>query len=91
MGYSIQYEAPKTAMQKYVQPRKKPVMLIVFLVILVACSLIPQAGHWLQQLVFPGSSEQTLAILEQSVADIRAGESVKEAIYTFCREIIANG
>lgn len=91
MSYKILYDG-KTPVANVYRPRSNAVAIIcIVLTGLVAAKLFyPDFDHVLQQMIFPGSGEDTLMLLEQTIADIRGGEAIGHALHTFCSEVIAN-
>ena len=81
MGYSIQY-SPQTNRKFPVKTKKNSATWLLTGVAVLALLL----GGW--RLLLPGDPETTRAALSHLVDDVRAGESVGDAVTAFCREII---
>lgn len=89
MGYQIRYDSVGKLPQK--RRRSRTGWLAGFLVIaLLACAItVKTVGlKWVQEVLLPGDPAVTAAALEQMAEDLRAGDSLGEAITAFCEEIM---
>ena len=92
MGYRIQYDPEKNKMF----PIKRNAAARRWLAGVAAASILLfgviewRQGTFLKHLLLPGDPGVTEAALSAMVEDIRAGESVGDALTTFCLEILAN-
>lgn len=93
MGYSIHYDTcgvVKVTAKKEGKCKKRllPLLLAVCILALTAFSGV---RHLIWDMFFPGAGESTQAAFSQMVADLREGDSVKEAFSAFCGEILEYG
>ncbi len=92
MSYRVEYNPEKH--NKYPIPtQKKPKWIFVALVVFVAIFTL-QKSEKLQSVrswLIPGNPEITAAAFSTMVDQVRSGEPVREAVTTFCQEIIDNG
>lgn len=96
MGYQISYE--KEQIKKSVKQEKKEQMKIhprwrkntclLLLVLLTCCCLVTQFRNWIVQLLLPGDGYVTAQALEDMLDAVEQGGSFREAMSTFCKEII---
>lgn len=93
MGYSIQYGADshvETAWKRKAG-RKYRRYLMVFAVFVTAAIFAFSGGKkGLEDMLIPGNPEVTKAAFSQLADDLREGNPLKEALVTFCREIIGD-
>lgn len=62
-----------------------------FLLFLLLTNLCwPEGRQKLWEICIPGNAQVTAAAFEAMVEDLRAGESVSDALTVFCQEIIHN-
>ena len=94
MGYEISYPSFGEE-KKYKGKRKwKPsawfsIALVVALVF-GALSIKGRMLPWVRQYLLPGDPEVTAVALDGLWEDLRAGDSLPEALAAFCREIVEN-
>lgn len=91
MSYTIQYgSSGKLEDDWNVQYRREKGHIIkrVLLCILGLAFLISLKFETVQNFLIPGDAEVTKAAFFQFTEDIQSGEQFKDAVYTFCREII---
>ncbi len=91
MAYTIQYGAPARLEATWVKRRRKrSARYVVYsLVVLMILSVfLLDSKESIQEFLIPGDPEITKAAAAQFTQNIQAGDSFKEAITTFCREII---
>ena len=84
MGYRIAYSTETSHKFPARTNRKKPMLWALTGALLVGLL----AGGW--KLLLPGDPETTHAALTHLVEDIRAGESMGQAVTAFCQEIVEN-
>lgn len=73
-------------------PRKwKAGLLGVIAAVLAVSMMVPQARLWIRDLLLPGDEDITAAALEGMASDLSSGETVREAVEAFCKEILAGG
>lgn len=94
MGYRIEYGASETRKRRI--PKVKPsvpVMAAGFFALFLLMTVLfwPEGKAVLLDLILPGDGAVTAGALQGLVSDLRAGESVGDAVTVFCREIIAHG
>lgn len=90
MSYQIQYETDKQERYPMVTKRKDSSKLwirIATVAFFVTLLSVPSIRDFL----IPGDADVTKAAFGQMIDNIREGDSLGEAVTTFCREIIANG
>lgn len=88
MGYKVSY-GPKIHEKKR-KPAPLPIAVACVLVLaLGARVLLPEAASRAKQLLLPGDAG-TRQAFEQMLENVRAGESLEEALTVFCQEIIDN-
>ena len=91
MSYTIQYNPelkkkyPKKI--KYNQLSSKNVLILI--VIFVSAYIFAHNG-WLNFLL-PGDTAVTSAALSQLIEGVGEGRPIKEAVYSFCEEVIIGG
>ena len=93
MGYSIQYDRGKS--WKYPMRPSKNVkthrIIPIVLVLVFLAGFISMGGlDVLKDWILPGDADVTEAALSGLINDIRAGESVKDAVTVFCLGILEN-
>ena len=93
MGYRITYEngviRKQTLKKRRIMWKRWSVGTVT--AILAIALMVPQGRSWFRDLLLPGDEEVTAAALEGMVSDLRDGQSIGEALETFCKEIIAGG
>lgn len=91
MSYCIEYN-PEFK-RKYPETKKKiqlPIKkLFILLAICIASYLFIQFR--LYRYFIPGNPDVTVSAFSTMVERVGGGESVKDAVYDFCKEIIQNG
>ena len=91
MGYTVQYgpeSAAETAWKR--KAGRKGRRFLLLLTILCAAAVFAVSG-WtedLGDLLIPGDPEVTKAAFSQLTEDLREGDPFRDAVITFCREII---
>ena len=93
MSYRITY--PSFGEEKKLPVRRERwagVAAVALVVILVFGAIaVKNTGlTWVQTYLLPGDPAVTAAALDGMVEDLRNGESLGEAVKTFCEEIIAH-
>ncbi len=92
MSYRIEYN-PEKKKRYPLTTGFMPKWLIFAVIIMVALFAVQRldTNKTIRTWLLPGDPEITDAALSSMVEDIREGESVKDAITTFCLEIIDHG
>ena len=91
MSYRVDYNPEmKKRYPTFIKIRKKlPIrQLLLSVIAIAACYGIIRSG--VLRLLIPGDPVVTTAAFTGMVEDIGAGESVRQAFLTFCKEIIVN-
>lgn len=91
MSYCVDYNPEmKKRYPTYTKVRRKVSVrsLLLAVAVIVVCYGIFRSG--LLRFFIPGDPAVTTAALSGMVDDIGAGESVRQAFLTFCKEIIVN-
>lgn len=90
MSYQIQYGQTMTktviAETRNNAKRSPAIKWIGFSCVLLFVVFLGSAGYL--DFLIPGDKEVTTAAFESMVEDVRAGESVKDAVAAFCLEIL---
>lgn len=91
MGYKIVYEPQYE--RKYPAKKKsmlniKPVIAILLCILIVILAAAPDVRQVLKEYLLPGDPLQTEEAAMDLYNDLRAGVGAKEAITTFCLEIL---
>ena len=84
MGYRIAYSQETSHKFPEKTRKKRPLLWVSTGALLIGLL----AGGW--KLLLPGDPETTQTALTHLVEDIRAGESVSQAVTAFCQEIVDN-
>ena len=93
MGYRITYENG-TIRKKTVRKLRihwKRWSVVTAGVALILAFVLPGGRLAIRDLLLPGDEAVTAAALEGMIEDIQDGDSVGEALETFCREILTHG
>lgn len=91
MSYLIRYEGKSPSMKTHRRKKFAGIILCIAFAGLAAAKLLyPDFDLFLQQVIFPGSGENTMMLLEQAISSIRGGESVGNSLHTFCKEVTSN-
>ena len=91
MSYCIEYNPelkrkyPKVKMQRHI-PTKKLIYLLIFFVV---SYLFIQSKVY--RYLLPGDPDVTISAFSALVERVGEGEPMKDAVYSFCEEIIMNG
>lgn len=94
MGYRITYASFGEENKMPANKRRNSVIaagILVAALILGAFAVKHTGLRWVQEYLLPGDPAVTAAALEGFAQDLKEGESIKDAITTFCREIMENG
>ena len=94
MGYRIAYESFGEEKKFPTYWRRKSAIaagLLVIVLVVGAVSVKYTGLRWVQDYLLPGDPAVTAAALENFAQDLKEGESVKDAITAFCREIMDHG
>ena len=93
MGYRVYYSPednkkyPKT--NKHGNDRYLGYFAVVIAAVITLT--VPRLRSNLRKWLIPGDEAVTREVFSQMVEDVRDGESVGEAVITFCQEILDNG
>lgn len=91
MSYRVDYNPEmKNRYPSFIKIRKKvPVRpLLLGIVVITACCCIFRCG--VLRLLIPGDPAVTTAAFSEMVDDIGAGQAIRQALLSFCKEIIVN-
>ena len=90
MSYSIAYSPDFNKKYPSIKPkrRKLPMKLLIMMMACIASYILIQCNFF--RFVLPGDPDVTISALSTLVKDVGNGNSVKDAIMTFCEEIILN-
>lgn len=92
MGYRIDYGGPAgTLRPKKRDWRAVSAVLLVALCVAGAVTVKAVGLKWVREVLLPGDPEITAAALETMAEDLREGESLRDALTAFCREIMYHG
>ncbi len=93
MGYSIHYDTCGVVKgnAKKASRRKKRLLPRLLAVCIVVLTIFTDLRQLVWDMFFPGAGESTQTAFIQMVADLREGDSVKEAFSAFCVEILEHG
>lgn len=90
MGYLIEYDKGMTK-KRAIYRKKSGAGRILALALLLGTMLLPAGRTALRNLILPGNEEITAHALEALAEDLKAGDTVGEAVEAFCKEIIHGG
>ena len=92
MSYSVAYSPEtKDRYPTFQQTKRKfPVRPIVWCVALIAAAYIITSNGVLRYCI-PGDPDVTVAAFSEMVAEIREGETVRDAFVDFCKQVIDSG
>lgn len=92
MGYSIQYDTGGVVkVQKRKERKRRKWMLPVLVAMgITALTLFTNFRQLLWDMFLPGATESTELAFSQMITDLRSGDSIREAVSTFCMEILEN-
>lgn len=91
MGYRIEYDK---GTKSYEVRKDNPWRLAVLTVICFGLFLMLSSWFWpegisfIRNIVIPGDDAVTVQALENLTLELRAGASMKDAVFTFCQEVI---
>lgn len=90
MSYQIQYESEKNRQYPIKTNRLsvKRIVITATIAVLVICLL---SSPSFKRFIIPGDPKITGAAFSRMIDDLQNGDTVGEAITTFCREIVHNG
>ena len=88
MSYSIAYSPDLNKKYPIVKSkrRKFPKKLLILIMICITTYILMQCN--VLRYIMPGDPDVTMSALSTLVQDVGSGDSVKDAIMTFCEEII---
>lgn len=92
MAYRIDYGSSGKRYRKIrrLPPSAYKTLFVIAALVIVALSIKIFGLSWIRQILLPGDPDVTAAALENMTDGLKNGESILEAVTTFCREIIAN-
>ena len=93
MAYRIDYSAGRTQRRTLRQRIFTPVTkstLFILALIAGAVTIKVIGLTWVRDVLLPGDPAVTAAALENMTDNLRSGDSLLDAVTTFCREILAN-
>lgn len=91
MGYRIDYDrGTKQYEVTKRHPFRFPVMLALCFVLFIAMThtFWPEGVEYLREIMIPGDNTVTLSALNHMTVELQAGTPVKDAVMTFCQEIM---
>ena len=94
MSYKIKYRSfgEEKRMPKDTGRRKAVAAAVLVLALVFGAMSVKLKGlFWVREYLLPGDPAVTAAALDGMAEDLRNGESLKDAIVAFCREIMAHG
>ena len=86
MAYKIEYQMQ--TIKKSQIKKKKEISVVLIAVCLIAAVFVLRFGAALGEMLLMGEGAVAKDAVEQMVADIKAGESLTDAVTAFCMEII---
>lgn len=89
VGYRIEYGQTAVKIQTVDRKKKRFPVAAIAALMLLAALMIPKSREVVRDLILPGDGMVTAAAIETLVDDLRAGESLEDAVTVFCQEIIA--
>lgn len=93
MAYRIDYGSGSNQRKPLRKNIPAPVIkTALFVLALVAGAMAMKVVglSWVRDVLLPGDPEITATALQNMTDNLRSGESLLDAVTTFCREIIAN-
>ena len=94
MAYQISYDNGSTRKKNKVKIPDKRKILFRFVIVVIICTagvfLLNNGKERIWDYIIPGDPQITENALSDMAAEIKNGGSVREAIASFCREIISN-
>lgn len=94
MGYKIVYGDRPSGSAKNVESGIR-LQVMTAICLLVFCVLVrtfwPEGCELLREVIFPGELSVTEQSFQVMLADLRMGEPLKDALTTFCMDVIRNG
>ena len=90
MSYCVEYnpELRKDYPMRTKQKRQLPIKLILSISLIAAVYILASCGIFRH--LIPGDPDKTTAAFSVMVEEIGEGERLKDAVVTFCREVITN-
>ena len=93
MAYRIDYGSAgnqRKPLQSKLSPTVIKSMLFVLTLVAGAVTIKVIGLEWVQNVLLPGDPAVTAAALQNMTDGRRSGDSLVDAVTTFCREIVAN-
>ena len=91
MGYKIQYSTYSDKKFPVGRRRKRKYYIIIAGVLILAILIPVYKSGLLKDLLVPGDAAVTEAAVEMLADELKEGVPLKDAVATFCREIIYHG
>lgn len=90
MGYLIRYDIRGFAKKKRRRDRvsRKKIAKFCFGAVLACVLVLGIISGKFKSVIYPGDTTVTKAAVNQMIEDIKEGESVAEALATFCKDVI---
>ena len=85
MSYQINYDPSRRRKFYTTKHKKKPGWILIVAVVALSVTIFHKD---LKHVLIPGDKQVTSAAFSDLTENLRAGESLKDAVTTFCREII---
>lgn len=93
MGYRIEYGSQGELRKPLKSKRSYSAIAatICVLALVAGAITVKHTGlTWVQEVLLPGDPAVTAAALENMVDNIKEGDSIADAVTTFCKEIVEN-
>ena len=92
MGYRVEYDisGKSKTVNLNKESRRKIGKRIAIAIITILVFSYAVADGWIKDILFPGYTETTGIAAEKMLNRIRYGESIGDAVATFCKEIVAD-
>ncbi len=89
MSYRVEYEKIGNISDQKRKNRTSTVAAVLVALLVLGAIAVKTVGlNWVKEVLLPGDPDVTAAALEGMVENLRSGESLLDAIKTFCREIM---
>jgi hypothetical protein len=94
VGYRIEYGKDRsvTYFDKK-EKRYRGIMTVCFFMLFCALTSVLRPAQWKQakDYLIPGDAEITAAAFSEMTYQLQNGESLEDAVVTFCRDVISGG
>ena len=91
MSYYVEYSPELKKRYPIRVKRNKNPTVTVAILLLAAVAAYISVQYGLVRYLIPGNQEVTAAAISQLVEQLASGEPIREAVITFCEEIVTNG